>query len=139
MSTIRRAFSLLILTCAPLLTAQAPAAAGKEASPAADTGPIVVDVHASPYRAKTNYTQNIGHHRFDMRDATILDLIAFAYDRRDDTILGGPTWIDLDRFDASQRRTTLLEPQKFSPRQALEHPPLAKTHTRRCSHSSSVC
>jgi uncharacterized protein (TIGR03435 family) len=113
MSTICRAFSLLILTCAPLLTAQAPAAAGKDVSPAADTGPLIVDVLASPYRAKTYSTQNIGHHRFDMRDATILDLIAFAYDRRDDTILGGPTWIDLDRFDVAAESDS-LEPQKFS-------------------------
>jgi len=113
MSTIRRAFSLLILACTALLTAQAPAPAGKDAAPAADNGPLIVDVHASPYRAKTYYTHNIGHHRFDMRDATILDLIAFAYDRRDDTILGGPTWIDLDRFDVAAEDDA-LEPQKFS-------------------------
>jgi uncharacterized protein (TIGR03435 family) len=112
MKIIRRALGLSLAFCCSLLPAQAPSTQ-KDAAPAADTGPLIVDVHASPYRAKTYYTHNIGHHRFDMRDATILDLIAFAYDRRDDTILGGPTWIAFDRFDVAAENDS-LEPQKFS-------------------------
>lgn len=112
MKIIRRALGLSLAFCCSLLPAQVPSTQ-KDAAPAPDTAPLIVDVHASPYRAKTYYTQNIGHHRFDMRDATILDLIAFAYDRRDDTILGGPTWIDLDRFDVAAENDS-LEPQKFS-------------------------
>jgi uncharacterized protein (TIGR03435 family) len=53
----------------------------------------------SPYRATVIYRVNLGHKRFEMRDATILDLIAFAYKREDDAIVGGPTWIDFDHFD----------------------------------------
>ncbi len=112
MKIIRRALGLFLAFCCSLLPAQAPSTQ-KDAVSAPATGPLIVDVHASPYRAKTYYTNNIGHHRFDMHDATILDLIAFAYDRRDDTILGGPTWIDLDRFDVAAENDS-LEPQKFS-------------------------
>ena len=136
MNPLFRAIAVLLAVCSPVLAAQTPAAT-KDPSPAPDTGPLIVDVHASPYRAKTYYSQNIGHHRFDMRDATILDLISFAYDRRDDTILGGPTWIDLDRFDVTAKND-LLEPQKFSAPSADAASP-AKTRMRRCSRLSSVC
>ena len=59
----------------------------------------MVDVHASPYRPATYSSANIGNQRFDMRDATLLDMISLAYDREDDASLGGPTWIGFDRFD----------------------------------------
>jgi uncharacterized protein (TIGR03435 family) len=91
----------------------APAAKDAPTTAAAAAGPVVADIKPAPYRAKIYYSQNLGHHRFDMRDATILDLIAFAYDRRDDTILGGPTWIELDRFDVAAKIDS-LEPQKYS-------------------------
>jgi uncharacterized protein (TIGR03435 family) len=107
-----RAFALLAAVSAPILLAQVPAAA-KDTAPPAATGPLIVDVHASPYRAKTYYTQNLGHQRFDMRDATILDLIEEAYERRDETVLGGPTWISFDRFDVTGKIDS-LEPPKFS-------------------------
>lgn len=45
------------------------------------------------------YRLNISNQRFDLRDATILDLIALAYKREDQAILDGPTWLDFDRFD----------------------------------------
>jgi len=66
---------------------------------------LIVDVHRSPYRASITYTLNISHQRFDMRNATILNLIDFARgqpddDGREDTsIAGGPTWLDFDRYD----------------------------------------
>src|SRR4051812_16647130 len=38
--------------------------------------------------------------RYDLRNATMLDLIRVAYDVADsDTILGGPNWLERDRFD----------------------------------------
>lgn len=67
--------------------------------------PLIVDVHASPYRASINYTVNISKRRFDMHNATIVNMIDFVYGREDDdgreneAVSGGPTWIDLDRFD----------------------------------------
>src|SRR5260221_5189060 len=38
--------------------------------------------------------------RYDLRNATMLDLIRVAYAINDtDTILGGPNWLERDRFD----------------------------------------
>jgi uncharacterized protein (TIGR03435 family) len=37
--------------------------------------------------------------RYDLRNATMLDLIRVAYGVDPDTILGGPNWMERDRFD----------------------------------------
>src|SRR5437773_7391726 len=38
--------------------------------------------------------------RYDLRNATMLDMIRLAYAVTDpDTILGGPNWLERDRFD----------------------------------------
>jgi uncharacterized protein (TIGR03435 family) len=37
--------------------------------------------------------------RYDVRTATMVDLISIAYDMDSDKILGGPHWLDWDRFD----------------------------------------
>src|SRR5262249_59125336 len=38
--------------------------------------------------------------RYDLRNATMLDMIQLAYEMSDsDTILGGPNWLERDRFD----------------------------------------
>jgi hypothetical protein len=97
MKILRLAVALLFAPFASILLAQTPASA-KDAPPPA-TEPLVVDVHPSPYRAMVYSRMNLGHQRFDMRDATILDLISFAYNREDGAILAGPTWIDFDHFD----------------------------------------
>jgi uncharacterized protein (TIGR03435 family) len=46
---------------------------------------------------------NLGHGRFDMMNSSILDLVSWAFNKRDYAILGGPTWIDLDRFDVAAK------------------------------------
>ena len=37
--------------------------------------------------------------RYELRQATMLDLIATAYGVDPDTVFGGPAWLELDRFD----------------------------------------
>ena len=99
MKILRIAVALLLLVpAASILRAQTSVPAKAEAPPA-PAEPLVVDVHLSPYRATVFYRMNLGHKRFEMRDATILDLVSFAYSREDDAILAGPTWIDFDHFD----------------------------------------
>jgi uncharacterized protein (TIGR03435 family) len=39
--------------------------------------------------------------RFEMRQATMLDLIRIAYGIDADTVFGGPSWLELDRFDVA--------------------------------------
>ena len=74
-------------------------------------------MHASPYFPKIVYRTNISNQRFDMRNATIFDMIEFAYglgeqddDRENAAIVGGPTWIDFDRFDISAKIPSLKPP-----------------------------
>jgi uncharacterized protein (TIGR03435 family) len=37
--------------------------------------------------------------RYELRQATMVDLIATAYGVNPDTVFGGPAWLELDRFD----------------------------------------
>jgi uncharacterized protein (TIGR03435 family) len=110
MKIIRRAFPLLFAFCSPLLFAQAPAAQKDPASPP-DTGPLIVDAHPAPYRAMIYPQTNLGHGRFDMKNASVLDLVTFAFDKYDYAVLGGPTWIDFDRFDVAAKVDTPPPPK----------------------------
>jgi uncharacterized protein (TIGR03435 family) len=102
--TLCIAVALLLAPSASILFAQTPASA-KDSAQVGSTEPLTVDIHASPYRASLTYTVNISQQRFDMRNATIVNMIDFAHGRPDDdgrednAIVGGPTWIDFDRFD----------------------------------------
>jgi uncharacterized protein (TIGR03435 family) len=112
MKILRIAAALLLAPCASILLAQTPSPAKNASAPAA--GPLIVDVHAAPYRPKIVYKTNIGNQRFDMRNATIFDMIEFAYalgeqddDRENAAIAGGPSWIDFDRFDIAAKLPSL--------------------------------
>ncbi len=41
--------------------------------------------------------------RFEVRTATMVDLISFAYDMQSDKVLAGPNWLDWDRFDVAAK------------------------------------
>jgi uncharacterized protein (TIGR03435 family) len=106
MKILRLAVALLLTSSASMLFAQTPVPA-KDQAPPASTEPLIVDVHSSPYRGVIWYRTNIGNQRFDMRDASILDIISLAYDRENGAIVGGPTWIDFDRFDVIAKISSL--------------------------------
>lgn len=115
MKIVRLAFALFFVSGASILLAQAQAPTKQPA--AASTEPLIVDVHASPYRRSIIFHTNVSQQRFDMRGATIFEMIEFAYDlgeqdddRENAAIVGGPTWIDWDRFDVSARIPTLKAP-----------------------------
>jgi uncharacterized protein (TIGR03435 family) len=111
MKILRLAAATLLASSTFLLFAQTPAPA-----PPASTEPLIVDVRPSPYRAVIWYRTNIGNQRFDMRDASILDMISFAYDRENGAILGGPNWIDFDRFDVVAKISSLkAQPPNANP------------------------
>jgi uncharacterized protein (TIGR03435 family) len=58
------------------------------------------DVHVSP--PSTNPTMRGGAlrgGRYEVRTATMVDLISMAYNMEPDKVLGGPRWLDWDRFD----------------------------------------
>ena len=89
----------------PILTMHAQVQA-----PPGSAEPFIVDVHSSPYRSSINYRANIGDQRFDMRDATLLNMITLAYELEDGAVIGGPAWIDFNRFDVSAMVSSLKLP-----------------------------
>src|SRR5580704_2489257 len=102
MKIARVVFALLSVSSASILLGQTP----PSKAPPASAEPLIVDVHPSPYRPRITFSTNISPQRFDMRHATILDMIEFAFglgdqddDRENAAVVGGPTWIDFDRFD----------------------------------------
>jgi uncharacterized protein (TIGR03435 family) len=69
------------------------------------------DVHVS---AKT---QNQGMRppstrgeRYEVKNATMVDLIALAYSSNPTRILGGPSWLEMDRFDVIAKQTPQTPP-----------------------------
>src|SRR5262245_33921981 len=60
------------------------------------------DVHVSPKSANPN-VQSLGGFvrggRYQFRNATMVDLIASAYNIEPERIVGGPSWLETDRFD----------------------------------------
>lgn len=90
----------------------------KDAQPAADKpAPAppafeVVDVHPSPYTRNQRFMQGgrlVGD-RYIVRQATLVDLIANAYDLDAGYIAGGPSWLEMERFDIAAKAPTGTPP-----------------------------
>ena len=58
-----------------------------------------VDVHPSPFSLSPELRQGIKGDRFTLRDATMLDMISSAYEMDPSRVIGGPSWLEWDRFD----------------------------------------
>src|SRR5580658_5054095 len=63
-------------------------------------GVVIADIHAS---AKSNNDAMVivpvHHGRLEIRKATMLNLLSGAFAIDGDRILGGPNWLELDRYD----------------------------------------
>ena len=62
----------------------------------------LADVHPSAHTNNPNVYMTGGvlrGGRYDLRKATMLDLISTAWGMNADRVLGGPSWLELDRFD----------------------------------------
>ena len=60
----------------------------------------IADVHASSQTAaRFARLVPVRNGRYEIRAATMVDLIRFAWNCEADRILGGPNWLELDRFD----------------------------------------
>ena len=92
-----RAFALLVFVSLLSSTAFGQLALAVS-TPAFETA----DVHASAHTTNPNPFMTGGvlrGGRYDLRRATMVDLIRIAYDVDPDTVLGGPSWLETDRFD----------------------------------------
>src|SRR5690242_19186283 len=60
----------------------------------------VADVHISSQHSIPEMTGGVLRNgRYTLQNATMLDLMRTAYDTEDDRMVGGPTWLQTDRFD----------------------------------------
>jgi uncharacterized protein (TIGR03435 family) len=93
---------VVLLSCA--VSGQSP-----QTTPAFDVADVHVRAHSTnPAPAMTGGVLRGG--RYDLRNATMLDLISTAYGVDADTVLGGPNWLETDRFDLVAKA-----PQSTSP------------------------
>lgn len=60
----------------------------------------IADVHISP-KSYTAFFRSSGPRggRYEIHNATMVDLIRMAYEMEPDKILGGPSWLESDRFE----------------------------------------
>jgi uncharacterized protein (TIGR03435 family) len=62
----------------------------------------MADVHPSPHSSTQQVFMRSGFYRggrYQVRSGTMVDLIALAYGVDNDKVLGGPNWLEFDRFD----------------------------------------
>ena len=61
------------------------------------------DVHVSPKgtgpMGGVARSMPVRNGRYEIKNATMVDLIRFAYGFDNDKVLGGPSWLEMDRFD----------------------------------------
>jgi len=119
MKKIYVATALLLGSTVSIVLTQTPASAMSQET-SGSTEPQVVEVHASAYRPKLDASTNISNQRFDMRDATLLDMITLAWGRREETVLGGPPWIGFYHFDLAAKIDSLRAPKPTSARNARQ-------------------
>src|SRR5262249_13903610 len=95
---------LLLIALAGLAYGQTP-----ERLPSFDAA----DVHTSPKNPNPN-VQSLGGFarggRYQFRNATMLDLIANAYGLDPEKVVGGPFWLETDRFDILAKTPVSVTP-----------------------------
>lgn len=72
------------------------------AQPAADKPAFLdADVHPTTISANRLYLRGpiMRGGRYEIRAATMVDLVSIAWSVNDDKVLGGPSWLELNRFD----------------------------------------
>src|SRR5215471_8498607 len=61
---------------------------------------VAADVHVAPKSQNQAMRPPSGRgERYDVRNATMVDLIGLAYGFIATRIVGGPSWLEMDRFD----------------------------------------
>jgi hypothetical protein len=74
----------------------------------------IADVHASapsstPY-LRGPWWQGV---RYELKTASMVELIAFAYGVDEDKVYGGPSWVEFDRFDVIAKALPNTPPEKL--------------------------
>src|SRR6476646_432917 len=96
--------------------------AGGAFSQTADNSSVFdsADVHVSPpAKNPTMHGGALRGGRYEVRTATMVDLISMAYGMESDKILGGPNWLDWDRFDVLAKAPLATTQENLN--QMLQH------------------
>ena len=85
---------------------------------ATDAKPVFesADVHVSAPSTTTNVYMRGGvirGGRYELRTATMADLISTAYGVDGDKVMGGPNWLELDRFDVIAKAPPTTTPENL--------------------------
>jgi len=76
----------------------------------------IADVHASAPSTRTYMSGGVLRGgRYDLRNATMVDLIATAYGVDGDKVQGGPSWLETDRFDVLAKAPSGATPETVKP------------------------
>lgn len=111
----RASIGMVLLTLAGPLFSQAPTPSPQPAPAAPPATFTIADVHVSEHsNTPTIRGGMLKGDRYTLHQATMTNLIARAYGLEDTYVLGGPSWLDLDRFDivAQAPRTTTRDDLK---------------------------
>ena len=71
----------------------------------------IADVHVSPKTLHPVKRGGFRAGRYELEMATMVDLVAAAYAVPPEKVLGGPNWLDMDRFDVVARAPAGTSPQ----------------------------
>jgi len=97
------------LTCAGMAALLSTAVIGQSADP--PPAFVLADVHASPRSTTSVMRVSSRAGRYEIRNATMVDLIRTAYTVDAENVLGGPSWLEYDRFDV----VALVPPNTTTP------------------------
>ncbi len=75
----------------------------------------VADIHASPPNTMPEMRSRFFRGRYELRNATLVDLIRTAWSVDADKVVGGPDWLDTDRFDVIATATADSTPEALKP------------------------
>src|SRR5271157_6176688 len=69
-------------------------------APEAPPGFEAADVHVSAGTSSQQARSGLDHGgRYLLKNSSMVDLVGLAYGFKSDKVLGGPTWLEMDRFD----------------------------------------
>jgi uncharacterized protein (TIGR03435 family) len=72
----------------------------------------IADVHVSPHSAFPQMTGGVLRAgRYELRKASMVDLIKTAYGVEADSVVGGPAWLESDRFDVIAKAPPNTSPE----------------------------
>lgn len=81
----------------------------------AQTGFETADVHVSPKSLYPVTRVSFRAGQYELRNATMVDLIAAAYGVEPDKVIGGPNWLETDRFDVIAKAPANTAPAALRP------------------------